>query len=167
MCGLPLVLQSVTILLQSAIGITKCDRYYKVFLFKILGSSLSNNFCNEHLYTNIQKICLNSDLYIFTISCCTRNTRTGKQNCLEYYTRTLILSSFQLYIGHMFTLLFVVEVYFTFAFLDCVRYHKGFVKSRFVILIVACRTRFALPAKCRVRLAWLTKVPVNVLYWYV
>ena len=33
--------------------ITKCDRYYKVFLFKILGSSLSNNFYNEHLYTNI------------------------------------------------------------------------------------------------------------------
>ena len=34
-------------------GITKCDRYYKVFLFKILGSSLSNNFYNKHLYTNI------------------------------------------------------------------------------------------------------------------
>ena len=33
--------------------ITKCDRYYKVFLFKILGSSLSNNFYNKHLYTNI------------------------------------------------------------------------------------------------------------------
>ena len=64
----------------------------------------------------------------------------------------------------MLALLFVVEVYFTFAFLDCVRYHKGFVKSRFVILIVVCGTRFALPAKCRVRLAWLTKVPVNVLY---
>ena len=62
----------------------------------------------------------------------------------------------------MFTLLFVVEVYFTFAFLDCVGYHKGFVKSRFVILIVACRTRFALSAKCRVRLAWLTKVPISV-----
>ena len=66
----------------------------------------------------------------------------------------------------MFTLLFVVEVYFTFVFLDCVRYHKGFVKSRFVILIVACRTRFALTAKCRVRLAWLTKVPISVLYCY-
>ena len=37
--------------------------------------------------------------------------------------------------GHMLTFIRYVEVYSTFAFLDCVRYNEDFVKSRFCSIL--------------------------------
>ena len=51
----------------------------------------------------------------------------------------------------MLTFIPYIEVYFTFAFLDCVRYNEDFVKSRFcslhfiAILAGQCRKSFVVP----------------------
>ena len=42
----------------------------------------------------------------------------------------------------MLTFIRYIEVCFTFAFLDCVRYNEDFVKSRFVISRYVLRLRF-------------------------
>ena len=69
----------------------------------------------------------------------TGNTRTGKQNCLKPLSdvNSILVGLFgihlQLSFGHMLTFISLYRGTFTFAFLDCVRYHEDFVKSRFVI----------------------------------
>ena len=69
----------------------------------------------------------------------TGNTRTDKQNCLKPLSdiNSILFGLFgihlQLSFGHMLTFIRYIEVYFTFVFMDFVRYHEDFVKSRFVI----------------------------------
>ena len=64
----------------------------------------------------------------------TRNSRTGRRNCLKPLF-TWILSSLvclPLIFNHMLNLFICyIEVYFTFAFVDCVHCNDDFFKSRF------------------------------------
>ena len=62
----------------------------------------------------------------------TRNSRTGKQNCLKLMFRypcpSLVSLAFTFY--DMLTFIHYVEVYFTIALLDCVHYNEDFGNSR-------------------------------------
>ena len=70
----------------------------------------------------------------------TRNSKTGKQNCLKlpkvlphkFYPSLLVCLAFIFY--HMLTFIRYIEVHFTFALGDFVRYNEDFVKSRFCFL---------------------------------
>ena len=90
------------------------------------------SFCCKHLFTRL----LSQFRAVYSYG--TRNTRTGKQNYFKLSFTNFILFGLcrihlQLSFGHMLTLIPHIEIYFTFAFLDCARYNEYFAKSRFVI----------------------------------
>ena len=105
-----------------------------------------NNFCTKHLYEKLLS------QFRALHSYRTRNTRTGKQNCLRLLLHiNFILAGLAILFSYCsvtcshFSIRYV-EVYFTFAFLECVRCNEDFVKSRF------CSIHFI------VILAWLKKI---------
>ena len=77
------------------------------------------------------------------LSYATRNTRQANKTALHmnFIFVCLFRIHFQLCFGHMLTFIRHIEVYSTFAFLDCVRYNEDFVHSRFVIIKV-CSIHF-------------------------
>ena len=90
------------------------------------------SFCCKHLFTML----LSQFRAVYSYG--TRNTRTGKQNYFKLsFTNFILFGLFRIHLqlsfGHMLTLIPHIEIYFTFAFLDCARYNEYFAKSRFVI----------------------------------
>ena len=69
---------------------------------------------------------------VHVYSCGTRNSRTGKQNCFKLlFTHpypSLVSLIFTFY--DMLTFIHYIEVYFTTALLNCVRFNEDFGKSR-------------------------------------
>ena len=94
------------------------------------------NFCNKHLYMKLLSK-FRAVQYLRHQKHKNRRTKLRKTTVDKFYPCWQINGLFRIHLlfsfGHMLTFIRYIQVWFTFAFQDCVCYNEDFIRSRFVI----------------------------------